>query len=78
MFVLVLQIVLDIEFGVFFQRLGPMEVTGSLVPLDWNLGISGAIDDPYAFQLAYALSAMKPLKGGLGISCRAMTWLRLC
>jgi hypothetical protein len=78
MLVLVLQVVLDIEFGVFFQRLGPMEVIGFFVPLDWNLGIFRAIDDPYTFQLACALSAMKPLKGGLGISCRAMTWLRLC
>ena len=43
---LVLKIVLDIEFGVFFQGLGPMEVAGFLAPLDWNLGISRAIYDP--------------------------------
>jgi hypothetical protein len=44
-FVLVLQGVRDIEFGVFLQRLGPMELAGSLVPVDGNLRISRPVDN---------------------------------
>ena len=38
---MVLQVVLDIEFGVFFQKLGPMELRRSLA----NLWIFGPIDN---------------------------------
>jgi hypothetical protein len=44
--VLVLQVVLDIEFGVFFQRLDPMEVAGSLASIDGHLRISRPVDNP--------------------------------
>jgi hypothetical protein len=37
--------VLDIEFGMFLQRLGPMKVTGSLASIDENLRISRPIDN---------------------------------
>jgi hypothetical protein len=46
---LVLQIMFDIQFGVFFQYLGPMEVASSLMPLDRNLKISRAVDNPYDY-----------------------------
>ena len=46
MFALVLQLVLDIEFGVFFQGQGLMKVAGFLVPFNWNLGIFGVVNDP--------------------------------
>ena len=39
-FVLVLQVVFDIEFGVFLQRLGPMEVADSLRPLMGTFGLT--------------------------------------
>ena len=42
---LVVQVVLDIEFGVFLQRLGRMEVAGSLTPIDGNLWISGSVNN---------------------------------
>jgi hypothetical protein len=45
-FVLVLQIVLDIDFSVFLQRLGPIEVAGSLASIDGNLRISRSVDNP--------------------------------
>jgi hypothetical protein len=43
--VLVLQVVLDIELGEFFQRLGPMEVAGSLASINGNLRISRPVDN---------------------------------
>jgi hypothetical protein len=45
--VLVLQVVFDIEFGVFLQRLGPMEVVGSLAPINGNLWILRPVDNPH-------------------------------
>jgi hypothetical protein len=50
MFVLVLQVVLGIEFGVFFQGLGPMEIIRSFTPFDQNIGIFGTIDDPHGIS----------------------------
>jgi hypothetical protein len=44
--VLVLQVVLDIELGVFLQRLGSMKVARSLASIDGNLMISKPIDNP--------------------------------
>ena len=41
-----LQVVFDIEFGVFLQRLGPMEVESSLTPIDRNLWVSGLVNNP--------------------------------
>ena len=49
-FVLVLQVVLDIEFGVFLQKLGPMEVACSFAPIDGNLRISRSVDNPYGIS----------------------------
>ena len=49
-FVLVLQVMLDIEFGVFLQRLGPMEVAGSLAP-NGNLRISGSVDNLHGIPI---------------------------
>ena len=37
----------DIEFGVFLQRLGPMEVACSLPSIDGNLPISKPVDNPH-------------------------------
>ena len=46
MFVLVLQVVHDIKFGEFLQKLGPMEVAGSFTPIDGNLWVSGPVNNP--------------------------------
>ena len=35
---LVLQVVFDVDFGVFLQRLGPMEVAGSFTSIDGTFG----------------------------------------
>jgi hypothetical protein len=37
---------LDIELGVFFQRLDPMEVAGSLASIDGHLRIFRPVDNP--------------------------------
>jgi hypothetical protein len=44
--VFVLQVVLHIEFGVFLQRLAPMEVASFLTPIDGNLRNSRPVDNP--------------------------------
>ena len=38
---------LDTKFGVFLQRLGPMEVAKSFTPIDGNLRIFGPVDNPH-------------------------------
>ena len=43
--VLVLQVVLDIKYGVFLQRQGLMEVAGSLTPIDGNLWVSRPVNN---------------------------------
>ena len=48
---LFLQAVLDIEFGVFLQRPGPMEVACSLAPIDGNFWISKPIDNPHGIPI---------------------------
>jgi hypothetical protein len=45
-FVLVLHVVLDIQLGVFLQRLGPVEIAGILAPIDWILQISRSVNNP--------------------------------
>jgi hypothetical protein len=47
MLLLVLQVVFDIEFGVFLQKLGPMEVACSLTSIEGNLWVSGPVDNPH-------------------------------
>ena len=47
MLVLVLQVVLDIEFGVFLQRLGSMEVASSLASINGNLRISRPVNNSH-------------------------------
>jgi hypothetical protein len=54
--VLVLQIVLDVELGVFLQRLGLVEIAWFFVPFDWNLGISGVIDNPHDVPIGLRIS----------------------
>ena len=45
MLLLVVLIVLHIEFGVFLQIMGRMEVTCSFAPIDGNLWNSGFVDN---------------------------------
>jgi hypothetical protein len=66
--------VFDIEFGVFFQRLGPMEISCFLTPIDGNLWITGPVNNPHGVPIV----RHEAFEVGLGISWRAMTWLRLC
>ena len=49
--VFILQIVLDIKFGVFLQRLVPMDVAASLASINGNLNISGPIDNPHRIPI---------------------------
>ena len=65
---LVLQVVLDIEFGVFLQRLGPMEVAGSLTPIDGNLWISGPVDNPDGIPIGLGTVRHEAFEVGLGDS----------
>ena len=51
MLVLVLQVVFDKEFGMFFQRPGPMKVVGYLATIDGIRGIFGFVDDPYCVPI---------------------------
>ena len=50
---LLLQAVFGIEFGVFLQRLGPMEVVGSLSPIDGNLWIFEPVANSHGIPIAH-------------------------
>ena len=77
-FVLVLQVVLDIKFGVFLQRLGPMEVTSSLVPIDKNLWISTPVVNFVGIAMDLHIVCHESFEVRLGNLCLAMLWLKLC
>jgi hypothetical protein len=49
--VLVLQVVFDIELGMFLQRLGPMEVACYLASIHENLSISRPVDNPHGIPI---------------------------
>ena len=66
-FVLLLQIVLDIEFGVFFPR-RPMEVASSLTPIDGNLWISGPINNLHGIPIGLCTVYHEAFEVGLGDS----------
>ena len=59
-----MQVVLDIEFGVFLQKLGPMKVAGSLTSIDENLGVSGTVyNHKYKHLENKTLSVSSPWPG---------------
>ena len=64
--VLVFQVVFDIEFGVFLQKLGPMEVASSLAPINGNLWISRPIDNPHNFPISLRIVGHEAFEVGLG------------
>jgi hypothetical protein len=66
--VLVLQVVLDIEFGVFLQKLSPMKVACSLTPIDGNLWISGPINNPHGIPIGLCIVCHKAFEVRLGNS----------
>jgi hypothetical protein len=66
--VLVLQIMLDIELGVFFQRPGPMEVASSLTPIDENLWISRPVNNPHGIPIGLDTVGHEAFEVGLGDS----------
>ena len=66
--VLVLQVVLDIEFSVFLQRLGPMEVAGSLASINGDLRISRPIDNPHRVPIGLRTVSHEPFEVRLGNS----------
>jgi hypothetical protein len=68
MFVLVLQVVLDIEFGVFLQRSGPMEVAHSLMSIDGNLWISELVNNPHDIPIGLCVVRHKAFEVGFGYS----------
>jgi hypothetical protein len=59
--VLVLYVGLDVFLCVSLQRCIPVQEASVLLVLHGDLWVTTAIDNIEAFQLAYALSAMKPL-----------------
>ena len=59
---LVLQVVLDINFGVFLQRLGRMEVAGSFTPIDGNLWISEHVNNPHGIPIGSCTIRQKTFK----------------
>jgi hypothetical protein len=65
-FVLVLHVIFDIEFGVFLQILGPMEVANSLTPIDGNLRISRPIDNPHGIPIGLRIVCHKAFEVRLG------------
>ena len=66
--VLVLQVMLDIELGVFLQRLGPMEVAGSLTPTNGNLWVSGPVSNPHGIPIGLGTVCHEAFEVGLGDS----------
>jgi hypothetical protein len=66
--VLVLQVVFDIEFGVFLQRLDPMEVAGSLEPIDGNLWISRPVENPDGIPIGLRIVCHEAFEVRLGNS----------
>jgi hypothetical protein len=66
--VLVLQVVFDIEFGVFLQRLGPMEIAGSLASIDGNLRISRLVDNPHSIPIGLRTVSHESFEVRLGNS----------
>lgn len=59
MFVLVLQIVFGMKFGVFFQGTSLMEITPSLTAFNQNIGISRTIDDPHGILFGLRIICQK-------------------
>jgi hypothetical protein len=66
--VLVLQVVFDIELGVFLQRLGPMEVACSLASIHENLRISRPVDNPHGIPIGLRTVSHKSFEVKLGNS----------
>jgi hypothetical protein len=66
--VLVLQVVLNIELGVFLQRLGPMEVAGSLASIDVNLRISRPVDNSDGIPIGLSTVSHESFEVRLGNS----------
>ena len=66
--VLVLQVVLDIEFSVFLQRLGPMEVAGSLASINGDLRISRPVDNPHRIPIGLRTVSHETFEVRLGNS----------
>ena len=64
----VLQVVLDIKFGVFLQRLGPKEVACSLMPIHGNLWISRAVDNPHGIPIGWRIVYHEAFEMRLGDS----------
>ena len=62
MLLLVLQFVVDILFGVFFQGLGPMEVTGSFKPFNGNFEIATTINNPHSIPISLSTIRHKSLE----------------
>jgi hypothetical protein len=66
--VLVLQVMLNIELGVFLQRLGPMEVVGSFTSIDGNLRISKPVDNPHDIPIGFCTVSHESFEVRLGNS----------
>jgi hypothetical protein len=66
MLVLVLQVVLDKELGMFLQRLGPMEVAGSFTSIDENLWISVPINNPHGIPIGFCIVRHEAFKVRFG------------
>jgi hypothetical protein len=67
-FVLVLQVVLDMELGVFLQRMGLMEVVGSLASIDGNLRIFIPVDNPHGIPIGLRIVSHESFEVMLGKS----------
>lgn len=65
---LVLQVVLDIELGMFFQRLGPMKVAGSFASIDGNLRIPRPVDNAHGIPIGLRTVSHETLEVRLGNS----------
>jgi hypothetical protein len=59
---------LDIELGVFLQRLGPMEVAGSFTPIEWNLWIFRPVNNPHGIPIGLCTVDHEAFDVGLGDS----------
>ena len=59
---LVLEVMLDVLFGVLFQRLGPMEIAHPLTAGDRNLGITATVDNPNRIPVCLSAVGHKSLE----------------